>query len=174
MLRRRAGLALARVPRRAGLAEGARAFGARAFRATPLRCHGEYEMLDPKRPEDVVTVTVVARDGKRHKCRGKVGDNLLYLFHRWQRAEPDVSLEGACEASLACSTCHVILSPEHFDLLPEPIEAEEDMLDMATCLSPTSRLGCQIILKKELDGMEVKLPAYSLNFYVDGHVPEPH
>tara|TARA_B110000046_G_C12856438_1_gene339919 strand:+ start:509 stop:655 length:147 start_codon:yes stop_codon:yes gene_type:complete len=48
------------------------------------------------------------------------------------------------------------------------------MLDEATCLEATSRLGCQIILAKELDGMVIKLPAYARNFYVDGHVPEPH
>lgn len=48
------------------------------------------------------------------------------------------------------------------------------MLDLATCLTSTSRLGCQIILTKELEGMEVTLPPYSRNYYVDGHVPEPH
>ena len=63
---------------------------------------------------------------------------------------------------------------EHFDLLDEATEEEEDMLDEATCLTSTSRLGCQIILRKELDGMEIALPAYSRNYYVDGHVPEPH
>eukprot|EP00967_Tisochrysis_lutea_P095388 scaffold139046_cov27-Tisochrysis_lutea.AAC.2 len=131
-------------------------------------------MKDPERPEDVVNLIVVDREGKRHERKGKVGDNLLYLFHRWQRADPAVSLEGACEASLACSTCHVILSTEHFDMLAEPVEEEDDMLDMASCLTDTSRLGCQIILTKELDGMEITLPAYSRNYYVDGHVPEPH
>ena len=62
----------------------------------------------------------------------------------------------------------------HYDDLEEPSEEEEDMLDLATCLSSTSRLGCQIILSKRHEGMEVTLPAYSKNFYVDGHVPEPH
>ena len=99
---------------------------------------------------------------------------MLYLAHANREANPTVALEGACEASLACSTCHVIVSDPHFDLLPEPEDEEEDMLDQATCLEPTSRLGCQIILTRELDGIEVKLPQYSLNFYVDGHVPEPH
>lgn len=119
-------------------------------------------------------MTVVARNGTRHQVAGKIGDNLLYLFHRLQNVNPDTSLEGACEASLACSTCHVIVSPAHFDSLPEPEEEEDDMLDEASCLSTTSRLGCQIILTKELEGMEITLPAFSRNFYVDGHVPEPH
>ena len=56
----------------------------------------------------------------------------------------------------------------------EPCEDEEDMLDMASCLTATSRLGCQIVLNKDLEGMEVTLPQYSKNFYVDGHTPTPH
>ena len=145
-----------------------------SFGATALRLHGEFEHQDPTSPEDVVSVTIVSRKGAPHVIRGKVGDNLLYLAHRYQKDNPEVSLEGACEASLACSTCHVIVSPEHFDLLPEPLEEEEDMLDQATCLESTSRLGCQIVLTRDLDGMTIKIPEYSVNFYVDGHVPEPH
>ena len=72
-----------------------------------------------------------------------------------------------------CGHCWQITA-EHFGLLDEPSEEEEDMLDLATLLTPTSRLGCQIVLSKELSGMEVTLPAYSRNYYVDGHVPEPH
>jgi ferredoxin len=83
-------------------------------------------------------------------------------------------LEGACEASLACSTCHVYVDEPYFDLLPESEEGEEDMLDLATLLKINSRLGCQIILAKELEGMVVSLPAMTRNFYVDGHVPKPH
>ena len=163
--------ALAGAPRRA---RGLPRAGARLLHAAPCCRHGEFEWRDPTDPSEVVNITVVARDGSRHAVAGKVGDNLLYLAHRWQQQEPALALEGACEASLACSTCHVIVSPEHFELLPEPEEEEDDMLDLATCLEATSRLGCQIILAKELEGMEVTLPAYSRNYYVDGHVPEPH
>ena len=66
------------------------------------------------------------------------------------------------------------VSSDHFDTLEEPSEEEEDMLDLATCLTSTSRLGCQIILSRELDGMVITLPPYSRNYYVDGHIPEPH
>ena len=96
---------------------------------------------------------------------------------RFQSENEQLSLEGACEASLACSTCHVVVDDEHFDTLEDLIpasEEEEDMLDLATCLTSTSRLGCQIILSKELEGALFTLPAYSKNFYVDGFVPEPH
>lgn len=81
---------------------------------------------------------------------------------------------GACEGSVACSTCHVILSPEHYDLLPEPEDDENDMLDMAFGLSETSRLGCQVRLTRELDGMTATLPAATRNMFVDGAVSPCH
>ena len=63
---------------------------------------------------------------------------------------------------------------EYFDRLPEPEEGEEDMLDLAALLQVNSRLGCQITLTKELEGLTVTLPKMTRNFYVDGHVPKPH
>ena len=138
--------------------------GRRAFRASAPVLHGDFEMQDPASPEDIVRFVIVDRDARRHDVAGKVGDNLLYLCHRLRdehAAGAKLALEGACEASLACSTCHVIISSKHYDLLDEAIEEEEDMLDEATCLTATSRLGCQIILSKKLDGMVVTLPAYS-------------
>ena len=75
---------------------------------------------------------------------------------------------------MACCTCHVYVDEEYFDKLPDPKEEEEDMLDLAPLLKPNSRLSCQIILNKELEGMTVTLPKITRNFYVDGHVPEPH
>ena len=58
--------------------------------------------------------------------------------------------------------------------LPEPVEAEEDMLDQAVFLQANSRLGCQIVLTQDMDGLRVRLPQATRNFYVDGHVPKPH
>ncbi|XP_075899645.1 ferredoxin-2, mitochondrial isoform X2 [Nelusetta ayraudi] len=119
--------------------------------------------------EDVVNVVYIDRSGKRIPIKAKVGDNVLYLAHKH-----GIELEGACEASLACSTCQVYVSDAHFDKLPEPEEREDDMLDMAPMLQENSRLGCQIILTRELDGMELTMPKVTRNFYVDGHVPKPH
>lgn len=82
----------------------------------------------------------------------------------------DTHVAGACEGSVACSTCHVLLSPEHYDLLPEPEDDENDMLDMAFGLSETSRLGCQVRLTRDLDGMSATLPAATRNMFVDGAV----
>ena len=96
---------------------------------------------------------------------GNEGDDILSLAHEY-----DIDLEGACEGSIACSTCHVILSPEYYDLLEEPGDDENDMLDMAFGLTDTSRLGCQVILDKKLDGMECTLPAATRNMFVDGEL----
>jgi 2Fe-2S ferredoxin len=74
-----------------------------------------------------------------------------------------IDIEGACEGSLACSTCHVIVDPEWYELLKDATEDEEDMLDLAFNLSKTSRLGCQIIITEELDGLTVRLPAATRN-----------
>ena len=138
----------------------------RGFRSSVAVKHGHFEWEDPKSTDEVVRLTIICREGKRHEMQGKVGDNLLYLSHRWRQANESIALEGACEASLACSTCHVILNDAHFDRLDEASEDEEDMLDLASCLTSTSRLGCQIILSKELEGMEVTFPQYSRNFAV--------
>ncbi|XP_029951005.1 ferredoxin-2, mitochondrial [Salarias fasciatus] len=131
--------------------------------------HSEEGGSDAEDPADVVNVVYIDRSGQRIPVKAKVGDNVLYLAHKH-----GIDLEGACEASLACSTCHVYVSDGHFDKLPEPEEREDDMLDMAPMLQENSRLGCQIILTPELDGIELTLPKVTRNFYVDGHVPKPH
>ena len=70
---------------------------------------------------------------------------------------------GACDHSLACSTCHVVLEQDVFDSLGEPDEEEMDMLDLAFGLQDTSRLGCQIKVTKELEGIKVTLPGETNN-----------
>uniref|UniRef100_A0A1B0G3A7 2Fe-2S ferredoxin-type domain-containing protein n=1 Tax=Glossina morsitans morsitans TaxID=37546 RepID=A0A1B0G3A7_GLOMM len=131
--------------------------------------HGEYEWQDPKSEDDVVRVIYIDKDGKRLEVRGKIGDNILYLAHRYE-----IEMEGACEASLACTTCHVYVKDNYLNKLPPAEEKEDDLLDMAPFLRENSRLGCQIILTKDLDGIELELPKATRNFYVDGHKPKPH
>ncbi|KAJ8283781.1 hypothetical protein COCON_G00026310 [Conger conger] len=132
--------------------------------------HGKSESTEVEEDEaDVVNVVYIDRSGKRIPVKARVGDNVLYLAHKHE-----IELEGACEASLACSTCHVYVHEDYCDKLPEPVEREEDMLDLAAMLQLNSRLGCQIILTREMEGIEFTLPRITRNFYVDGHVPAPH
>lgn len=85
-------------------------------------------------------------------------------------------LECACAGIMACSTCHVVIDPDWYDDVTEaskakhtngkigpPSEAEQDMIDLAYEPQITSRLGCQIKLTKELDGLKILLPRGSNN-----------
>ena len=114
-------------------------------------------------------LTFVNRDGSRTSVQGAFGKSLLEVAH-----ENNVELEGACEGSMACSTCHIILEPSVFDSLENPCEREEDLLDLAPGLTDTSRLSCQVRIDERVEGAEIRLPRVTVNFYVDGHVPKPH
>jgi 2Fe-2S ferredoxin len=107
-------------------------------------------------------MTFIEPNGTRREVDAPVGLSVLEIAHR-----NNIDLEGACEGSLACSTCHVIVDAEDFERLKEPTEDEEDMLDLAFGLTHTSRLGCQIIMTEELDGLTVSLPAATRNMMVD-------
>ena len=107
-------------------------------------------------------ITFELADGATIEVEVAEGLSLLEAAHR-----NEIPLEGACEGSLACSTCHVIVEDEWFDKLDEASEDEEDMLDLAFGLTHTSRLGCQIKMSDELDGIKVKLPAATRNMSVD-------
>ena len=99
-------------------------------------------------------MTFIERDGTRREVDAPIGLSVLEIAHKH-----GIDLEGACEGSLACSTCHIVVDAEWYELLKEATEDEEDMLDLAFGLQQTSRLGCQIIMTEELDGLTVALPA---------------
>ena len=103
-------------------------------------------------------MTFIERDGTRRTVEAPIGLSVLEIAHR-----NDVDIEGACEGSLACSTCHIIVEPEWYELLKDATEDEEDMLDLAFGLTKTSRLGCQIVMTEELDGLTVRLPQVTRN-----------
>lgn len=103
----------------------------------------------------------ILKDGKEVITPAAIGASLLQVAHRH-----NIQMEGACEGVCACSTCHVILAKDVYDNLEEPTEKEDDMLDQAFGLTPTSRLGCQVILTAEHNNISVKLPKATRNFYV--------
>ena len=103
-------------------------------------------------------MTFIERNGNSREVDAPLGLSVLEIAHKH-----DVDIEGACEGSLACSTCHVIVDKAWFKKLENPTEDEEDMLDLAFGLTQTSRLGCQIVMTDELDGLVVKLPAATRN-----------
>ncbi|MDZ7713986.1 MAG: ferredoxin family 2Fe-2S iron-sulfur cluster binding protein [Rhodovibrio sp.] len=104
-------------------------------------------------------MTFIEKDGNHKQVDAPVGLSVLEIAHR-----NGIDMEGACEGALACSTCHVIVDKKWFKKLEEPTEDEEDMLDLAFGLTKTSRLGCQIVMREELDGLVVQLPEQVTNW----------
>ncbi|MDE2516917.1 MAG: ferredoxin family 2Fe-2S iron-sulfur cluster binding protein [Rhodospirillales bacterium] len=103
-------------------------------------------------------MTFIERDGTARVVEAPLGLSVLEIAHKH-----GVDIEGACEGSLACSTCHVIVDAQWFTKLANPTEDEEDMLDLAFGLERTSRLGCQIVMTEALDGLVVRLPPGTRN-----------
>ena len=107
-------------------------------------------------------IIFIEPNGDEKTIEAENGLSLLEVAHN-----NGIDLEGACEGSLACSTCHIIGEKTFFDNLPEPSEEEEDMLDLAFGLTHTSRLGCQIIINEKLEGMKVRIPSGTRNMNVE-------
>ncbi|MDB5683582.1 MAG: 2Fe-2S ferredoxin [Sphingomonas bacterium] len=102
-----------------------------------------------------------AGGGPAHEIEAPEGERLLDV------AQADGQpLEGTCEGQMACSTCHVIVDADDFAKLPPASEEEEDLLDLASHVTRTSRLACQIWLEG-FDSLTVRIPAEARN--MQGH-----
>mmetsp|Transcript_7789 Transcript_7789/g.12922 ORF Transcript_7789/g.12922 Transcript_7789/m.12922 type:complete len:163 (+) Transcript_7789:43-531(+) len=117
-----------------------------------------YQVFGAQRRHFVKIVFVEESTGDRIEAEAEEGKTVLDAA-----IDHNVDIEGACGGELACSTCHVVLSQELFDSLPEKSEEEEDMLDLAWGLTETSRLCCQLKVTPELEGSEFNVPADTNN-----------
>ncbi len=104
----------------------------------------------------MVKVNFITPDKQHCTAEGAVGASLLNVGQA-----AGMPLEGTCEGQMACSTCHVIVTPDWFGRLEPASNDEEDMLDLAAGVARTSRLSCQILLTEALDGIEVRIPGES-------------
>ncbi|KAL2845238.1 2Fe-2S ferredoxin-type domain-containing protein [Aspergillus pseudoustus] len=128
----------------------------RSLSATAGVQHGH---ITPPKLGEEINVSFIDKDGEKYDFQVSEGDNLLDIAQA-----NDLEMEGACGGSCACSTCHVIVEdPDMFDKMEEPSDDENDMLDLAFGLTETSRLGCQVLMNKELDGLVVRLPSMTRN-----------
>lgn len=109
----------------------------------------------------MVSVCFVTAKGGKVSATGTPGARLLEVAQA-----AGMPLEGTCEGQMACSTCHVVVAPEWFELLPPASADEEDMLDLAADVARTSRLSCQIVLDEALDGLEVRIPGESRDMQI--------
>jgi ferredoxin len=137
-----------------------------AAASAAMRFHSHELTGDRTKP---VNVTFVGADGAEKPATAYVGQTLLEAA-----AEAGFVIEAACAGSCACSTCHMYLDQHTYDAIPEPSDAEYDMLDLAFMPEPTSRLSCQIKVTEDIAGAKARLPSATRNFAVDGYVATPH
>ena len=99
-------------------------------------------------------ITYIEHNGKKHTV--DVANGLSIMEGAIQNNIPGIDAD--CGGAMACATCHVYVKEEWFNNLPKKEQGEEDMLDMAFEPKKNSRLSCQILVSKELDGIVVDLP----------------
>ncbi len=99
-------------------------------------------------------LTYIAMDGTRFEVDAKDGTTVMENAIR--NSVPGI--EAECGGACSCATCHVYVDEAWVDVVGGPHTMEEDMLDFAYDLRPTSRLSCQIKVSPELDGLVVHLP----------------
>lgn len=99
-------------------------------------------------------ITYVTNDGNRIEVEAPNGSTVMENAIR--NAVPGI--EAECGGACACATCHVYVDDAWKDVVGEPEAMEEDMLDFAYDVRPTSRLSCQIKVRDELDGLVVHIP----------------
>ena len=99
-------------------------------------------------------ITYIEHSGKKHTI--DVANGLSIMEGAVQNNIPGIDAD--CGGAMACATCHVYVKEEWFNNLPQKEQGEEDMLDMAFEPKKNSRLSCQILVSKELDGIVVDLP----------------
>ncbi|MCR9135023.1 MAG: (2Fe-2S)-binding protein [Alphaproteobacteria bacterium] len=99
-------------------------------------------------------LTIVAHDGVPYEIDAEDGSTVMENAIR--NAVPGI--EAECGGACACATCHVYVDDAWTEKVGSPDVMEEDMLDFAYEVRPTSRLSCQIKVAPELDGLVVQVP----------------
>lgn len=102
--------------------------------------------------DNIIKVTVVDRQGEAHELDAPtdINMNMMELCKSYE-----LPVEGTCGGMAMCATCHMYILSDH--TLPEKTDDEDAMLDQAFFVRGNSRLGCQIHLTNELDGLKVQL-----------------
>lgn len=101
---------------------------------------------------ETCTIHVTDREGKEHTLEGLVGWRAMEVIRDYH-----LPIKAECGGCCACATCHVYVAEEWKDKLIPPTAEETEMLDEAFEVEPNSRLSCQIILNKDLDGLQLTL-----------------
>ena len=99
-------------------------------------------------------ITFIDAQGTSRTVEAETGSTVMEVAVR--NGVPGI--EAECGGACACATCHVYVDEAFRALVGEPEPMEEDMLDFAFDVRPTSRLSCQIRVRDELDGLTVTVP----------------
>ncbi len=102
--------------------------------------------------DNLINITVIDRNGEPHQLEvpTDISLNLMEVCKSYE-----LPVKGTCGGMALCSSCHFYLESDH--ILQEPTEDEENMLDMAFFVEDNSRLGCQIKVHNDLDGLIIRL-----------------
>jgi len=100
----------------------------------------------------MATITFITPDERRHEVDAPLGLSIMQI----SKVHP-FALEAACGGALSCATCHIHVDDDFFKRVGAPVDDEEDMLEFSENRQPTSRLGCQIDVTEELDGLIVQV-----------------
>ena len=104
------------------------------------------------------SVTFVESDGNEYVLEGYPGETVMELAKR----NGLDGIPGDCGGACACATCHVYVEEPHFSMIGSPDEMEQGMIEFTDAPRENSRLGCQIILADDLDGLRVHVPQEQL------------
>lgn len=103
-------------------------------------------------------ISFIEHDQTEHVAEFEVGSSVMQIAV--DNAIPGIDAD--CGGECACGTCHVIVSDEWFSKTGAPGDEEEQMLSMTPERAGTSRLGCQVVITDEMDGMTVHLPEFQM------------
>ena len=99
-------------------------------------------------------ITYIESNGTKHEVEVENGSTVMETAVKHMVP----GIEAECGGALACATCHVYVDEAWTDVVGPPSAMEEDMLDFAYEVRPTSRLSCQIKVSDEIDGLVVQVP----------------
>ena len=105
-----------------------------------------------RKMKDTITIKVFDREGAEHLLEAPTDMNLNVMEICRMN---DLGVEGTCGGMALCASCQCYLESDH--QLPEQSDAELDMLDQAFFVKPNSRLGCQIKIREEIEGLVIRI-----------------
>jgi 2Fe-2S ferredoxin len=103
--------------------------------------------------KNMTTLNVTDRDGNEHQIEAKLGATLMEVL----RDREELGVVGLCGGICSCATCHIYVDPDWASKLPAASSGEQEVLADTPDTNPQSRLGCQIKIKPEYDGLRVTI-----------------